>query len=64
MIIVVCLVIWCIFKSRCSLQDKEQQSQEGDNEVIYEEPDLNVVTEISLSENQAYGRVNRQRRRN
>ena len=45
-------------------QEKEQQLQGGTNVVIYEEPDVKIETDIPLSENQAYGHVNMQRRRN
>ena len=61
-IIGVC-VTWCICKSR-GVQEKGQQLQEGTNEVIYEEPDVQIDTDIPLSDNQAYGHVNMQRRRN
>ena len=53
----------CISKSR-GVQEKEQQLQEGTNVVIYEEPDVKIETDIPLSDNQAYGHVNMQRRRN
>ena len=53
----------CISKSR-GIQEKEQQLQEGTNVVIYEEPDVKIETDIPLSDNQAYGHVNMQRRRN
>ena len=53
----------CICKSR-GVQEKEQQLQEGTNVVIYEEPDVKIETDIPLSDNQAYGHVNMQRRRN
>ena len=56
-------VTWCICKSR-GVQEKGQQLQEGTNVVIYEEPDVKIETDIPLSENQAYGHVNMQRRRN
>ena len=61
-IIGVC-VTWCICKSR-GVQKKEQQLKEGTNVVIYEEPDVKIETDIPLSDNQAYGHVNMQRRRN
>ena len=61
-IIGVC-VTWCICKSR-GVQEKEQQLKGGTNVVIYEEPDVKIETDIPLSENQAYGHVNMQRRRN
>ena len=61
-IIGVC-VTWCICKS-CGNQEKEQQLKEGTNVVIYEEPDVKIETDIPLSDNQAYGHVNMQRRRN
>ena len=61
-IIGVC-VTWCICKSR-GVQEKEQQLKEGTNVVIYEEPDVKIETDIPLSDNQAYGHVNMQRRRN
>ena len=61
-IIGVC-VTWCICKSR-GVQEKGQQLKGGTNVVIYEEPDVKVETDIPLSENQAYGHVNMQRRRN
>ena len=53
----------CISKSR-GVQEKEQQLKEGTNVVIYEEPDVKIETDIPLSDNQAYGHVNMQRRRN
>ena len=53
----------CISKSR-GVQEKEQQLQRGTNVVIYEEPDVKIDTDIPLSDNQAYGHVNMQRRRN
>ena len=53
----------CISKSR-GIQEKEQQLKEGTNVVIYEEPDVKIETDIPLSDNQAYGHVNMQRRRN
>ena len=53
----------CISKSR-GVQEKEQQLQEGTNVVIYEESDVKIETDIPLSDNQAYGHVNMQRRRN
>ena len=59
-IIGVC-VTWCICKSR-GVQEKEQQLKEGTNVVIYEEPDVKIDTGIPLSDNQAYGHVNMQRR--
>ena len=52
-----------ISKSR-GVQEKEQQLKEGTNVVIYEEPDVKIETDIPLSDNQAYGHVNMQRRRN
>ena len=55
-------VTWCICKSHG--EEKGQQLQEGTNVVIYEEPDVKKETDIPLSENQAYGHVNMQRRRN
>ena len=58
-IIGVC-VTWCICKSR-GVQEKEQQLKGG---TIYEEPDVKIETDIPLSDNQAYGHVNMQRRRN
>ena len=61
-IIGVC-VTWCICKSR-GIQEKEQQLKGGTNVVIYEEPDVKIETDIPLSDNQAYGHVNMQRRRN
>ena len=61
-IIGVC-VTWCICKSR-GVQEKEQQLKGGTNVVIYEEPDVKIETDIPLSDNQAYGHVNMQRRRN
>ena len=61
-IIGVC-VTWCICKSR-GVQEKGQQLQERTNVVIYEEPDVKIETDIPLSDNQAYGHVNMQRRRN
>ena len=61
-IIGVC-VTWCICKSR-GVQEKEQQLHGGTNVVIYEEPDVKIETDIPLSDNQAYGHVNMQRRRN
>ena len=54
---------WCICKS-CGVQEKEQQLKGGTNVVIYEEPDVKIDTDIPLSDNQAYGHVNTQRRRN
>ena len=61
-----CYGMWCIVKShKHNLhQEKEQQLQEGTNVVIYEEPDVKIETDIPLSDNQAYGHVNMQRRRN
>ena len=53
----------CISKSR-GIQEKEQQLKGGTNVVIYEEPDVKIETDIPLSDNQAYGHVNMQRRRN
>ena len=53
----------CISKSR-GVQEKEQQLKGGTNVVIYEEPDVKIETDIPLSDNQAYGHVNMQRRRN
>ena len=53
----------CISKSR-GVQEKEQQLKGGTNVVIYEEPDVKIDTGIPLSDNQAYGHVNMQRRRN
>ena len=61
-IIGVC-VTWCICKSR-GVQEKGQQLKGGTNDVIYEEPDVKIETDIPLSDNQAYGHVNMQRRRN
>ena len=61
-IIGVC-VTWCICKSR-GIQEKEQHLKGGTNVVIYEEPDVKIETDIPLSDNQAYGHVNMQRRRN
>ena len=61
-IIGVC-VTWCICKSR-GVQEKERQLKGGTNVVIYEEPDVEIETDIPLSDNQAYGHVNMQRRRN
>ena len=61
-IIGVC-VTWCICKSR-GVQEKEQHLKGGTNVVIYEEPDVKIETDIPLSDNQAYGHVNMQRRRN
>ena len=61
-----CYGMWCIMKShKYNLQqEKEQQLKEGTNVVIYEEPDVKIETDIPLSDNQAYGHVNMQRRRN
>ena len=53
----------CISKSR-GIQEKEQQLKGGTNVVIYEEPDVKIETDIPLSDNQAYGHFNMQRRRN
>ena len=53
----------CISKSR-GVQEKEQQLKGGTDVVIYEEPDVKIETDIPLSDNQAYGHVNKQRRRN
>ena len=61
-----CYGMWCIMKShKYNLQqEKEQQLKGGTNVVIYEEPDVKIETDIPLSDNQAYGHVNMQRRRN
>ena len=54
----------CISKSRGVQEKEQQQLKEGTNVVIYEEPDVKIETDIPLSDNQAYGHVNMQRRRN
>ena len=61
-----CYGMWCIVKShKYNLQqEKEQQLHGGTNVVIYEELDVKIDTGIPLSDNQAYGHVNMQRRRN
>ena len=62
-----CYGMWCIVKShKYNLhqeKEKEQQLKGGTNVVIYEEPDVKIETDIPLSDNQAYGHVNMQRRR-
>ena len=65
-VIIGCYGMWCIMKShKYNLQqEKEQQLKGGTNVVIYEEPDVKIDTGIPLSDNQAYGHVNMQRRRN
>ena len=52
------LVIVVIVVVRHKRRKKEK------DEVIYEEPDVKIDTDIPLSDNQAYGHVNMQRRRN
>ena len=51
-IIVVIVVVWY------------KRKKKEKNEVIYEEPDVKIDTDIPLSDNQAYGHVNMQRMRN
>ena len=65
-VIIGCYGMWYIMRShKNSLQqEKGQQLQGGTNVVIYEEPDVKIETAIPLSDNQAYGHVNMQRRRN
>ena len=43
---------------------RHKRKKKEKNEVIYEEPDVNIETDIPLSDNQAYGHVNMQRMRN
>ena len=43
---------------------RHRRKKKEKNEVIYEEPDVKIDTDIPLSDNQAYGLVNMQRRRN
>ena len=62
-VIIGCYGMWCIMKSH-KQQEKVQQLQGGTNVVIYEELDVKIDTDIPLSDNQAYGHVNMQRRRN
>ena len=65
-VIIGCYGMWCIMKSHKHnlQQEKEQQLKGGTNVVIYEELDVKIDTGIPLSDNQAYGHVNMQRRRN
>ena len=43
---------------------RHKRKKKEKNEVIYEEPDIKIETDIPLSDNQAYGHVNMQRMRN
>ena len=60
-------VLWCVWKGQSGNNEKikngDHQLEGANVAAIYEEP-ATVETEITLSENQAYGHINTQRRRN